>query len=145
MKPKLNIVTLGVSNLRNARDFYERKFGWTPVAVNKDIVFYKLNGILLSLFGKQEPASEAGVSTVGGSIGLDHLVDTAEEVDELSTLLEGRGVDIVKRPEMTFFGAYVGYVADNEGNVWGVGCNPYIELDEQGNVVTHKDIKHLER
>ncbi len=144
MKPKLSIVTLGVNDLQNARNFYERKFGWTPVAVNKDIVFYKLNGILLSLFGKQELASEAGVSTVGGSIGLDYLVGTAEEVDELFTLLEGRGVDIVKRPEMTFFGAYVGYVADNEGNVWGVGFNPYVELDEQGNIVTHKDIKHLE-
>lgn len=145
MKPKLSIVTLGVDDLQSARDFYEHKFGWTPVASNKDIVFYKLNGVLLSLFGKHELASEAGVGTVGGSIGLDYLVETEREVNELFTLLESRGVDIVKRPEMTFFGAYVGYVSDNEGNVWGIGCNPYIELDEQGNVVTHKDIKHLER
>ena len=76
---------------------------------------------------------------------LAHDVRTEEEVDELFALLESRGVEIVRRPEKTFFGAYGGYVADVEGNLWDIACNPYIELDERGDVVTHKDIEHLEQ
>lgn len=64
-------------------------------------------------------------------------METEEEVDGLFALLESsKGVEIVKRPEKTFFGAYGGYVADVEGNLWDIACNPYVELDERGDVVT---------
>lgn len=147
MEQRLSILTLGVDNLPAMRDFYVRGFGWTPVAENKDIVFFKLNGSLLSLFDKEALAQDADMEQDGGgsrTFSLAYIVETEEEVDELFALLESRGVNIVKRPQKTFFGAYGGYVADIEGNLWDIGSNPYIELDERGNV-THKDIKHLEQ
>jgi uncharacterized glyoxalase superfamily protein PhnB len=73
------------------------------------------------------------------------FVKTEKQVDELFTLLESRGVKIVKRPQKTFFGAYRGYVADIEDNLWEISTNPYVEVDEQGNIIKHKDIKHLEQ
>ncbi len=130
------------------RDFYVDKFGWTPVAENKDIVFFNLNGILLGLFEKEDLAQDAQVESVAvssTSFSLAHIVETEEEVDDLFASLENKGVEIVKRPQKTFFGAYGGYVADLEGNLWDIASNPYIELDDEGNVTSHKDIKHLEQ
>ena len=148
MEQRLSILTLGVDDLAAMRDFYVEKFGWTPVTENKDIVFFKLNGVLLSFFEKEALAQDARVEPVAvGSkpFSLAHNVETEEEVDELFALLASKGVEIVKRPEKTFFGAYGGYVADVEGNLWDIACNPYVELDERGDVVTHKDIEHLEQ
>lgn len=150
MEQRLTILTIGVDNLATMRDFYVEQFGWTPAAENKDIVFFKLNGVLLGFFKKGDLAQDAQVEAAAAAVGskpfsLAHDVRTEKEVDELFALLESRGVEIVKRPEKTFFGAYGGYVADAEGNLWDIACNPYIELDERGNVVAHRDIKHLEQ
>lgn len=148
MDQRLSILTLGVNDLAAMRNFYVQKFGWTPVAENKDIVFFKLSGCLLSLFDKRALAEDANLKYESGgskSFAFAYLVKTEKAVDELFALLESRGVKIVKRPQKTFFGAYSGYVADLEGNLWDIGSNPLIELDEQGNVITHKDIKHLEQ
>lgn len=148
MDQRLSIFTLGVNDLVVMRNFYVDKFGWTPVAENKNIVFFKLNGALLGFFEKRDLAQDAQVeepATVGSkSFSLAHIVETEEEVDELFASLESKGVEIVKRPEKTSFGAYGGYVTDAEGNLWDIACNPYIQLDERGNVVTHMEIKHLE-
>lgn len=148
MEQRLSIITLGVEDLAAMRDFYVDKFGWTPVAENKDIVFFNLNGILLGLFEKEDLAQDAQVESVAvssTSFSLAHIVETEEEVDDLFASLENKGVEIVKRPQKTFFGAYGGYVADLEGNLWDIASNPYIELDDEGNVTSHKDIKHLEQ
>ena len=126
IEQRLSILTLGVDDLAAMRDFYVEKFGWTPVAENKDIVFFKLNGTLLSFFEKEDLARDAQVEPVAvGSkqFSLAHNVRTEEEVDELFALLESRGVEIVKRLEKTFFGAYGGYAADVEGNLWGTSSN----------------------
>lgn len=147
MDQRLSILTLGVHDLAAMREFYESKFGWTPVAANKDIVFFKLNGCLFSLFGKESLALDANMpDDRGGAMACSfaYLVPTEAEVDVLFELLERRGVTIVKRPQKTFFGTYTGHVADIEGNLWDIGYNPYIELDAHGNVMTHKDIQHLE-
>lgn len=149
MEQRLTIVTVVVDDLAAMRDFYVEKFGWTPEAENKDIVFFKLNGVLLGFFEKEDLARDARVEAapaVGSKpFSLAHDVRTEEEVDELFALLESRGVEIVKRPEKTFFGAYGGYVADVEGNLWDIACNPYVELDERGDVVAHRNIEHLEQ
>ena len=147
MEQRLTIVTVGVDDLAAMRAFYVEKFGWKPEAENKDIVFFKLGGVLLGFFEKEDLARDARVELAPGSkpFSLAHDVRSEEEVDELFALLETRGVEIVKRPEKTFFGAYGGYVADVEGNLWDIAYNPYVELDERGDVVAHGDIKHLEQ
>ncbi len=101
MQQRISIMTLGVDDLAAMRDFYVDKFGWTPVAENKDIVFFQLNGTLLSFFEKEALAQDAQVeaAAVGSKpFSLAHVVQTEEEVDELFALLESRGVEIVKRP-----------------------------------------------
>lgn len=148
MEQRLSILTIGVKDLAAMRAFYEQKFGWTPEAVNKDIVFYKINGSLISFFPARALAEDAKVpytENVSRHYALAYIVNSEKEVDELFAQLESKGVTIVKRPQKNFFGAYTGYVQDVEGNLWDIGTNPLIPLDGQGNVVTHKDIRHLEQ
>ncbi|WP_394823153.1 VOC family protein [Pendulispora albinea] len=148
LEQRLSIVTLGVQNLARMRDFYETKLGWKPVAANKDIVFFKVNGMLFALFGNKELAADAQLSADGSGFRgftLAYLAHDPAEVDGIFAQLESKGVRIVTRPSKTFFGAYRGYVADIEGNLLEIGYNPLIELDAQGHVVTHRDIRHLEQ
>jgi catechol 2,3-dioxygenase-like lactoylglutathione lyase family enzyme len=147
VEQRLSIITIGASDLQAVRRFYEDAFGWTPAAANKDIVFFKLNGLLLAFFGKEDLAADArvGMGDSSGSFTLAYNVRTEAEVDALFGELAGKGVRITKPPEHTFFGAYSGYFADVEGNLWEIACNPLVELDAQGNAVHHVDIAHLEQ
>jgi len=148
LNQKLSLITIGVQDLEAIRRFYEEKLEWKPAAVNKDIVFYLVGGMLLSFFPQEDLEKDAGIA--GGEIKskgftLAYLVETEQEVDELFAVLEKKGVKIVKRPEKSFFGSYGGHFADVEGNLWDLACNPYIEMDTDGNITGHKDIKELEQ
>lgn len=95
MEQRLSIVTVGVDDLAAMRDFYVEKFGWKPEAENKDIVFFKLGGVLLGFFEKEDLARDAQVEPASGvnskAFSLAHDVRTEEEVDELFAVLESRG------------------------------------------------------
>jgi uncharacterized protein len=130
MDPKVTIITLGVSDLTRSRDFYEKKFGWTPASPsNDDIVFFQLNGILLSIFPAHSLAEDAGVSPDGTGFrkfSLAHNVGSEKEVDELINTLKSKGVKIVKRPQKVYWGGYSSYVADPDGNLWEIAFNPFM-------------------
>jgi hypothetical protein len=147
MDQRLGIITLGANNLQTLRHFYTDIFGWKPVAENKDIVFFKLNGFLFSIFGRKELAKTSNVSAEGHgfrSFVLAYLVDSKQEVEELYHQLKSRHVKIIQEPQTPPFGGYYFLLADAEDNLWEVACNPYIPLDEAGNVITHKSIDHLQ-
>ena len=63
---------------------------------------------------------------------------TEQEVDKAFDDLKQKGVKIIKAPEKVFWGGYRGYIADIENNLWEIAYNPFLELDSEGNVVTHK-------
>ena len=138
MQQRLTIVGLGVADLTTSNDFYENKFGWTKLpSSNENITFMQLNGILLSLYPKDKLAEDAGVSPEGSgfnSFTLAHNVESKEAVDEIFEELEQKEVTIVKPPQEVFWGGYSGYVADPDGHLWEIAFNPYLPLDESGNV-----------
>jgi hypothetical protein len=41
----------------------------------------------------------------------------------------------VRTPERVFWGGYRGYIADPEDNYWELAYNPFIRVDERGNLV----------
>lgn len=138
MEQRLTIVSLGVHDLKVASLFYQEKFGWTKMkSSNESIVFFKLNGILLSLYPKAKLAEDATVNADGhGFKGFSLAFNTRskEEVDTMITTLEGKGVKVVKRPEEAFWGGYSSYIADPDENLWEIAFNPFLHLDEDGNV-----------
>ena len=142
MEQRLTIITLGVADLKTAAAFYENTFGWkrTP-ASNEHIVFYQLNGMLLSLFPKTSLAEDAKSDVMGtGFKGFTLAYNTRseKEVDELIEKLRKQGVQIVKEPQKVFWGGYSSYVADPDGNLWEIAYNPFLPLDEKGNVAAQE-------
>ncbi|HLA50519.1 MAG TPA: VOC family protein [Thermodesulfovibrionia bacterium] len=141
MKQLLNFITLGVDDLDKVKKFYQEKFGWTPLKDSDGIAFFKLNGFILGLFPNNELAKDAGVPDDGRGFKRFTLAinfKTEQEVDKAFDDLKQKGVKIIKAPEKVFWGGYRGYIADIENNLWEIAYNPFLELDSEGNVVTHK-------
>ena len=61
MEQHINFITLGVRNLDAMKRFYTDVFGWTPLKDSDGIVFFQLNGLILSLFPEDELAADAGI------------------------------------------------------------------------------------
>lgn len=139
MEQRLTLITLGVSNLQTAINFYENTFGWQRTAAsNEDIVFFQLNGIQLALFPRESLAEDAHVAAEGSGFRgftLAYNTRSEAEVDEVVSHLRGKGVTIVKEPQKVFWGGYSSYVADPDGNLWEIAYNPYLPMDDKGNVV----------
>lgn len=141
MDQRLTFITLGVSDLEQSKAFYEKILGWTPLKEQEGTTFYKLNGIIFSLFPSQELAKDAGVSGEGMGFrhfSLAHNLGSKEEVDHLFEGFGKKGVAIIKPPEKVFWGGYSGYIADPDGNLWEIAFNPFLEMDEEGNVLGHE-------
>lgn len=139
MEQRLTLITLGVADVNRATEFYEQKFGWKKAASsNDDITFFMLNGMMLSLFNRDSLAEDAAVSPAGTGFKGFTLAWNARseaEVDAIVSDLKGKGVTVVKEPQQVFWGGYSGYVADVDGNLWEISFNPFLPMDEHGNVV----------
>ncbi|MGP8214897.1 MAG: VOC family protein [Bacteroidia bacterium] len=139
MEQRLTIITLGVSDIAAASDFYENKLGWKRHGSSMcDIVFFQLNNIQLALFPRNELAKDATVNAKGSGFKgftLSHNLHSEKEVDELIAELKKKGVKIVKEPQKVHWGGYSSYIEDPDGNLWEIAFNPYMKLDNKGNVI----------
>ena len=141
MNQRLTYITLGVSDLEVMTSFYKEKFGWTPLKEMEGICFFKLNGIILALFPAKELAEDAGIpfhSSKWKQISFSINFNSEEEVDENIAALKENGVSIIKTPQKVFWGGYSGYIEDPEANLWELAYNPFLEMDENWNVLGHQ-------
>lgn len=140
MQPRINFITLGVTDLARARAFYEDLLSWQAHAMSNDNVrFYPCGGqLMLSIFNKDALAQDIfgdtdNAPTLHGSpagFTLAHNLSSEQEVDELFAKLERQGVTIVKPPQKVFWGGYSGYIADPDGYFWEIAYNPFLERIE---------------
>jgi predicted lactoylglutathione lyase len=120
---RVSFITLGVSDLLAAKHFYQEKFGWQPLENESDgIVFFQLNGL----------NNGAGFRRFTLAINCY----SEQEVNDLFEGFRNRGVNIVKAPEKVFWGGYSGYIKDIDDNLWEIAYNPFIPLDNTGNIVS---------
>jgi len=130
MEQRITFLTLGVKDLKVSIDFYENKFGWQrSEASSENMIVYSLNGVLLSLYPREELAKDANMSPDGeGFRGftMAHNLNSEQEVDNLFKELKAKNVRIVKAPEKVFWGGYSGYIADPDGNLWEIAYNPFL-------------------
>jgi len=138
LAPRLNIVTLGVSNVARSRRFYEA-LGWRASAASQEsIVFFDLGGVVLALFDRVQLADDATVAPAGDgfrAVTLAHNVASEAEVDAALAHAESSGARIVKPAAKVFWGGYSGYFSDPDGHLWEVAHNPFTTLDSQGRLV----------
>jgi len=135
----MTMIALGVLNLDVSSKFYENVFGWTRIkSENEVIIFYQLNGIILSIYPREKLAGDAMISSEGiGFKGVTCAFNarTEADVDELFTEFKSKNVQIIKMPEKVFWGGYSGYIADPDGHLWEIAFNPFWKLDQSGNLV----------
>ena len=139
MNTRLHLVTLGVTNLDNARKFYHEALGWSPSASSDDnIVFYNQLGIVLGLYPIDKLAEDAQVSPERSGfsgVTLAINVDSKEAVDSLFEQVVAKGGKVLVQPRNTFWGGYDAYFADPDDHPWEIAWNPFANFDENGNLV----------
>ncbi len=135
LSPTLSLVTLGVHDLPRAKKFYT-DLGWSPLPIpSEGVAFFELNGIMLSLFPREELAKDAVVkdSKPGFSgISLAHNVSSEAEADAALAHAVKCGATLIKPAEKVFWGGYSGYFEDTEGHLWEVAHNPFAHFDANG-------------
>jgi catechol 2,3-dioxygenase-like lactoylglutathione lyase family enzyme len=138
MKPRLNIVTLGVKNLQKSREFYKNALGWEPSpGSDENIVFFHQGGIVLGLYPLDKLAEDAGVSAErSGFSGVTLAInqDSKEAVTETFEKAVKNGAMVLVEPRETFWGGYDAYFADPDGHPWEIAWAPFWEFDEQGSL-----------
>jgi catechol 2,3-dioxygenase-like lactoylglutathione lyase family enzyme len=133
MKPKISLITLGVSDFTKSLHFYRDGLGFNPHNYKEgdEVVFFKLEGSWLGLYPKDKLAEDATISPEGSGfsgITLAHNTGSKEEVDQVFELAISAGAKPVKKPQAVFWGGYSGYFADPDGYLWEVAYNPFMDL-----------------
>jgi catechol 2,3-dioxygenase-like lactoylglutathione lyase family enzyme len=138
MKPRLNIVTLGVADLQKSRQFYTDAFGWTPAnGSDENIVFLNHGGIVLALYPMDGLAEDAGIPAErSGFSGVTLAINASskEELEEFHRKALAAGAQSLIEPSDTFWGGYHSYFADPDGHPWEIAWAPFWEFDEQGSL-----------
>lgn len=134
MKPRISVLTLGVSDLDRAVAFYRNGLGLpTEGVVGREyehgaVAFFDLaGGLKLALWAEEDLAHDSGLAKGGPSptaFSIGHNVASRDEVDEVMTQAGEAGADVVKPPSDTFYGGYAGYFRDPDGHLWEVVWNP---------------------
>ena len=127
MKPRINMITLGVADMEKAARFYEKGLGLQRMPFEGGAVFFMLNGSWLSLYPWDALAEDVTVSGDGTGfrgITLAHVVSSKEEVVEVLDQAVRSGAKLVKPAQEVFWGGYSGYFADPDGHLWEVAWNP---------------------
>jgi predicted lactoylglutathione lyase len=136
MKQRVNLVTLGVTDLARARAFYEA-LGWkTGAEPGDDVVFFQAGETVLALWDRAKLAEDSGVDDGGGWGGVTLALNFAstEEVDATIEEARAAGATIPREPAETFWGGYSGVLVDPDGHPWEIAHNPHWTVTEDAGV-----------
>lgn len=138
MKPRINLVTLGVADVAASRLFYQRLGFVASPAGNDDVAFFDANGIVLGLFGHAALAHDANAAPTAPpefrGVSLAWNAASEAEADAIVAHAVACGARLVKPPQKVFWGGYSGYFADPDGHLWEVAFNPFFPLDGEGRI-----------
>lgn len=140
MKPRITVVTIGVSSLETSLRFYRDGLGLpTQGIVGKEFehgatAFFDLQaGVKLALWPRTSISRDSGLPEGVASsteFTLGHNVSSREEVDAVMKQARNAGAVIVKEARDTFWGGYGGYFQDPDQHLWEVVWNPHMQIKE---------------
>jgi uncharacterized glyoxalase superfamily protein PhnB len=136
VEQRVTVITLGVKDLKRARDFYEG-LGWnTRAKPEDDVVFFQAGGMVLALWDRARLAEDSGVPEAEGfgGVTLAHNVGSPAEVDAVMDDAAAAGATISRAAGETFWGGYSGAFVDPDGHPWEVAHNPRWKLGADGSV-----------
>jgi catechol 2,3-dioxygenase-like lactoylglutathione lyase family enzyme len=134
MKPRINVITIGVDDLEKSYTFYHNGLGLASQGiVGKEfehgaIAFFDLqNGMALALYPRKSLALDAGIPKSAPSpteFSIGHNVRSKSAVDSTMELAKKAGAKIIEHARDRFWGGYSGYFLDPDGHLWEVVWNP---------------------
>jgi catechol 2,3-dioxygenase-like lactoylglutathione lyase family enzyme len=127
VEQRISLVTLGVSDLTRARQFYEA-LGWAGAQQPDDeVCFFQAGGMVFGLW-----------TALGGhgapGIELAYNVRSPKEVDVVLADAERAGGTIVRPAVQATWGGTTGAFADPDGYVWEVAHNPGWTINPDGSI-----------
>jgi uncharacterized protein len=142
MEQRIDIVTLGVHDLRAARKFYVEGLGWDiALEVPGDILFVQVNhGLLLAFYGADDlaadvvPGATARPISAPPPMSLAQVVGDEDEVSAVCERARNAGATVLKEPQAADFGGFHCYFADPSGFHWEVSTNPGWRVGSDGRV-----------
>jgi catechol 2,3-dioxygenase-like lactoylglutathione lyase family enzyme len=139
MERRIDVITLAVSDLEQALDFY-RALGLESSGVigtefvgddvnpsGRAAMFELEGGLILSLYPRTELAKDASVPfgpPQSGEFSIGQMVATKEDVDALLAKAESAGATLTDEPHDRPWGIYSGYFRDLDGHLWEIIWNP---------------------
>jgi len=118
MKPRISMITLGVSDLEKSIKFYEEGLGFPRKESPTEIAFFTLNGSWLSLYNRESLAEDATVLPEGSGFNrftLSHNVASESEVDQVIEQALSAGATLSKAAQKASWCGYSGYFEDPDG------------------------------
>src|SRR5947209_4532247 len=126
IKPLEVPITIGVADMRRAKDFYREGLG-LPIkkAFGNKFVMFSGEGETsdLGMYKREALAKDAAVQPDGEGFhgfSITHVVDCAQRVDELLARVARAGGEIVMPPVDAGQAGYSASFADLDGNLWQV-------------------------
>ena len=139
MEPRIHVITLAVSDLERALDFY-RGLGLESSGVigteftgddtnpsGRAAMFELAGGLTLALYPRTELAKDANVPfgpPRTGEFSIGQLVANKADVDALLAKAEAAGATLTDEPHDRPWGIYSGYFRDLDGHLWEIIWNP---------------------
>src|SRR6266498_1998316 len=139
MEPRIHVITLAVSDLERALEFY-RALGLDSAGVigteftgddtnpsGTAAMFDLAGGLTLSLYSRADLAKDANVALGApqtGAFSIGQLVASKPDVDALLAKAEAAGATLTDEPHDRPWGIYSGYFRDLDGHLWEVIHNP---------------------
>lgn len=139
IEPRVSLITLGVRDLERARRFYRDGLGWPEAggASDEGVAFFRLRGIVLSLYPREDLAADARLDPAGtgfSGIALAHNVRERDDVEAALAEAEAAGASILRPAEDAPWGGRSGYFADPDGHTWEVAWNPGFPILADGSL-----------
>jgi Lactoylglutathione lyase and related lyases len=138
LRQKITLITLGVSDLARAVNFYEKALGWRKSSGStENLALFDLDGYGLALYPRKLLAEDANVAeqdTGFSGVTLSFNAKSEAEVDEVLSEVSLHGALIAKAAQKVFWGGYSGYFKDPDGHLIEVAYNPFWELTEEGSM-----------
>jgi uncharacterized protein len=140
MRPRIKVLTLGVSDLEKSLAFYSDGLGLATEGIvgtefeDGAVVFFSMNDdLMLALYPKPALAKDAKVSVGPSSpaeFSIGHIVKSKQEVDAIMRQAKQAGARITDPARDRFWGGYSGYFQDLDGHLWEVAWNPAWEVKD---------------
>jgi catechol 2,3-dioxygenase-like lactoylglutathione lyase family enzyme len=140
MKPRIKVITLGVSDLTQSLHFYRDGLGLQTQGIigtefeDGAVVFFNMNDdLILALYPTAALTKDAKVLAGPknpAAFAIGHIVRSRQEVDAVIEQAPHAGAKITDPARERFWGGYSGYFQDLDGHLWEIAWNPQWEVKE---------------